>query len=71
MPFSASRRAVIAPPKPLPITMTSKGVGMPTARSIVVAQRRTRTSLTRTCVDGSLRSSRQPGWWNWMTWSAL
>ncbi len=32
MPFSASRRAVIAPPKPLPITMTSKGVGMPAAR---------------------------------------
>ena len=25
-------------------------------------QRRTRVSLTRTCVDGSLRSSRQPGW---------
>src|SRR4029434_9750869 len=28
MPFSARRRAVIAPPKPLPMTMTSKGEGM-------------------------------------------
>src|SRR5882672_575102 len=28
MPFSARRRAVIAPPKPLPITMASKDVGM-------------------------------------------
>src|SRR5688572_27730282 len=29
MPRSASRRAMMAPPKPLPITMTSKEVGMP------------------------------------------
>src|SRR5258705_10019422 len=28
MPFSARRRAMIAPPKPLPITMTSKDVGI-------------------------------------------
>ena len=55
--LSARRRAVIAPPKPLPITITSKDVDMMPAQSASL-QRRTRISLTLTELDGSAVSER-------------